>query len=337
MQLKELDSQIKSGKIGTFYLFYGEEGFLASNRIKSIKKRFISADFADMNYICIEGKEKNVDEIIGEIETFPIMSDRKLVVLKNTGILSNAKLTEYKKFKSYAQNLPDYAIIIMLEGVIEKKKLNNYNWIDEIGEIVEFKPLSVRELEVWLEKWFESAEKRILDRDISYFIRIVGTDMSLLYNETVKLIEYCGEKSKITRNDIDEVAVKNIECAVFDLMDDIVENRNERVMEELKLFRERKENASVILSLITTKLSEMLMVKQLRGQGVPSAETAKYFEVPRPVFVVNKIYEQSRVFGEKYLKRMIKQGFEYDIAIKNGKYSDWTALTMFACELVKKQ
>ncbi len=336
MELKELDRQIKSGNMERFYFFYGEEQFLIANRIKSIKKHFINSEFADMNYTVFEGKNVNVDDIIAEIETFPIMSDMRIVIIKNTGILNNSKLTEYKKFKSYIEKIPETCIVIMTEGIIEKKKAKSYEWIADIGGLLEFKTLSMRELELWLEKWFESANKSILDRDISYFIRIVGMNMAMLYNEAVKLIEYSGEKNKITRKDIDSIVVKSTEFVVFDMIDDIIASKSGAVMQQLKLFKERKESGNVILTLMTTRLAEILMVKQLKGAGIPNAEIAKYFETPRPMFVVNKIYEQSRSFGEKYLRRMIKLGFEYDVKIKSGKISDWNAVNLFAAELIKK-
>lgn len=336
MELKELDKQIKSGTLKNFYFFYGEEQFLIGNRIKSIKRRVLSPEFISMNYTVFEGKGVSVENVISEIETFPVMSDRRIVVIKNTGILNNSKLTEYKRFKSYVPHIPDYAIVIMVEGVIDKKKVKSYEWISEYGGLSEFKLLSVRELELWLERWFEDENRRILDRDINYFVRTVGQNMSVLYNEAVKVMEYTAGRSKITRKDIDEIVVKSTDFIVFDMINDIIENRASRVMEQLKLFKEKRESGVAILTILTNKLSEILMVKHLKEAGLSAAEIAKYFEITRPVFAINKIYEQSRGFGERYLLRMIKKGFEYDVQIKSGMIAEWTAVNMFATELIKK-
>ena len=50
MEIRELDNDIKSGKLKNIYFFYGPETFLIENKINSIKKRVVLQQYEDMNF-----------------------------------------------------------------------------------------------------------------------------------------------------------------------------------------------------------------------------------------------------------------------------------------------
>lgn len=51
---------------------------------------------------------------------------------------------------------------------------------------------------------------------------------------------------------------------------------------------------------------------------------------------MNKTVEESKRYGEPYLKRMIKKGLAYDLDIKNGRLEGWTAAELYLAELTKR-
>ena len=120
------------------------------------------------------------------------------------------------------------------------------------------------------------------------------------------------------------------------MLDNIAENRGTKVMEELKALIVGGENPSGVLTMLTSRFSELLMVKQLAADGLDARSMAEYFEPKRPPFVVNKLINQSKHFGEPYLKRMMKKGLDYAYDVRSGKLDKWLAVEMYVAELIKQ-
>ena len=115
MDIKDLDKQIKTGTLGNLYFFYGEEQFLLENKIKSMKNALLDADFADMNYVQFEEKKLNLSQLTDELMSVPVMSDKKMIVVKNSGLFGNSKLTQYKTVCEILADIPQYMCVVFCE------------------------------------------------------------------------------------------------------------------------------------------------------------------------------------------------------------------------------
>ena len=336
MEIKELDKRISSGKIKGPFFFFGEEEFLLENKVRAIRKKLIDPETEDFNYEKIDGKKITADEIISAMQTFPVMSERRLIVVRNCGFFANSKLSDFARLVEELSNVPDYLCIIFTEKNFDIKKEKNLEVFQKYGGVVKFDILSLNQLELWLEKLFEAQEKQIIMRDVSYLIKRCGQSMGTLYSEYNKLLSYVGERTKITKEDIDAATSKSVDARVFDMLDNITENRGTKVMEELKALIVSGENPSGVLTMLTTRFSELLMVKQLISNGMDPKSIADYFEPKRPSFVVNKLIAQSKQFGEPYLKRIMMKGHDYAYEVRTGNLDKWLAVEMYVAELIKQ-
>lgn len=337
MEIKELDKQIQSGALGNLYFFYGEEQFLLENKIKSIKKTVLDADFADLNYVQLDDKKLSVQSLSDELMSVPVMSEKKMIVVKNSGIFGNSKLNDYKTVCELLEDIPDYLCVIFTEKEFDKKKEKNLDIIKKHGQIVKFDPLSPVQLERWLDKMFSDREKSILPRDAGTMIRLCGQSMAALYNEFSKVLSYVGERQKITEADILAVVSKSTETRIFDVIDNIASGKSQRVFDELYELRSSGEDASKVLTLLASRIADLLMVKQLAMEKLGSAKIAAYFEPKRPAFVVDKLIEQSRQFSEEYLAKKTLLGPYYTAEVRSGKLDKWVALELYAANLLKRQ
>ncbi len=336
MEPKDLDRQISSGKIANLYFFYGEEQFLLENKIKTIKKRLIDKDFEDFNYVKLEGKKVTAAEIEGELLSVPVMSDRKMIVVSGCGIFGNAKAKDFSALCEALSDVPEYITVIFSEREFDKKKEKNLEVFKKHGAIVKFDPLSPKQLELWLEKLFEEKGKTALASDLSKMVALCGQSMSTVYTEFCKVLNYVGDRQKVTGEDISAVVSKTTDARIFDIIDNIAEGRRATVFEELSALRSSGENSSTVLSLISTRMGELLMVKQLTDDRLSAEKIAEYFEPRKHPFVVKKLTEQSRRFGLSYLKKMTLKGAEYTFSVRSGLLDKWVAVEMYVAELLKK-
>ena len=161
-----------------------------------------------MNYISID--ESSTDEIISNIESPAFGFDKKLIIVKDSGLF---KKDGRKKQGSPIQEalatyidenkkiIDEMVVLVFCEKEIDKN--NVYSAIEKNGTIVECAALKPNQIIGNLKKICSMYKVTLPDDVANYFLEIAGTSMSELINEIRKLIEYEGEGGTITKEDID--------------------------------------------------------------------------------------------------------------------------------------
>lgn len=343
---KELSKKISSKSMSGIFLFYGEEQYRLDNALAAIQKKLIVKGTEPFNLFKF-GAGVSAAEIADAVRQFPQMSDMKLIIVRNSGLLNNAVLNDFKLIKS--MDVSDDTCLIFTETDFDKKKLKNVKFISESGGIVVFDKMSEKELMVRVEKRLREAEKAASDRDMLYLVNLCARSQAEIEHSCEKLINYTGERSKITREDIDAVVEKSVDFLVYDMVNSVIDRRTAKAWEQLKYLESVAGGKSVkrkiggksvridpnnILGIMMSQLSELLCCKLLREDGLSSAEIGGYFDFQRPAFAVNNTITKSRDFDERYLKRMIDKGLYYDVECKSGRLAPWAAVEMYVAELL---
>ena len=125
MLLQRLEQELNAKKLNSIYVLYGEEKYLLENTVNKIKKIFGTLQ-EGINYASLD--ETNVNNIIAEIETPSFGFDKKLIIVKKSGLLSkesksknqntiSKKLAEYveKNFEIINQSV----VIVIIEEKVE--------------------------------------------------------------------------------------------------------------------------------------------------------------------------------------------------------------------------
>lgn len=84
LTIENLEKELNSNSLRSLYLLYGEELFLLENILKKIKNIFGEC-IKGINYINID--DTNISELISDIETPAFGYEKKLLIVRNSGIL----------------------------------------------------------------------------------------------------------------------------------------------------------------------------------------------------------------------------------------------------------
>jgi len=220
-----------------------------------------------------------------------------------------------------------------MESDIDKRKKSLLTAFDKAGGAVAFDYLKPNHLTSWLESLFDSAGKRALTSDIAYMVSISSPAMAQLKCEFDKVINYIGEREKVTREDIDAVMVKSTEFKIFAMIDNIVAKKSDSVFIELKEMKEAREPATVAFSLILSRLGEILMAKYLVDEGLNFNAIKSFFE-PQKQWLAGKTLDLAKSFDADFLRGMMEYGAELDYHTKIGKINDYTALEIFVVAII---
>ena len=251
----DLENDIKNNTIHGIYVFYGEEKYIQEEYIKKIKKIFGKLDVG-INYIVLD--ENNINSLISDIETPAFGYEKKLIIIKNSGLFKKDSKSPFKdKIKTYINEnidiINNYCVIIFKEETVHK--MDFYKTIEKLSIVVETKTMKLPEIKARLKRICSLYKVNINNRELDYLIEISGTNMQNLINEIRKLIEYAGENGEITQDSIDKLCIKNIQAVIFDLTDFLGNRDIENALEVLNnLIYNREPLQKIMITLYNTHI-----------------------------------------------------------------------------------
>ena len=86
---REFLSDLKQGDIASVVLLYGKEQFLVDWAIKAIKDKYVNEATEVMDYQIID-QEADAGTVLSGLATFPMLSERRVVVMRDFLPLSSS-------------------------------------------------------------------------------------------------------------------------------------------------------------------------------------------------------------------------------------------------------
>ncbi len=198
MHYNELIEKIESRDVGNSYLFMGREEYLMDEAIKKIIDKYVEPSFEAINLNRVDGKDLDLEELIGICETLPFMSEKKVVILENTGDYIKNLDRDQDKFLDYLDDLADFLCLILVDRDEKiKKNMKLYRHLNKKDQAIEFSKLQGIHINRWVEDILKKHDKDMSRANISYFIqkssytsRNLDIGLFELENELNKIIDY---------------------------------------------------------------------------------------------------------------------------------------------------
>ena len=334
--IENLEKELNTGKLRSIYLLYGEELFLLENSLKKIKHLFGEC-IKGINYINVD--DTNISGLIGDIETPAFGFEKKLIIVRNSGILKKEgkrKNTEMEKIRGRLvdyinenmQIINDSVILVIVEEDADTKQ-ELYKLIDKIGAICNFEEQKPFQIENRLKIICNQYKVQVDSNTLKYLIECCGTNMQDLINEIRKLIEYAGTGGKIEKQDVDKLAIKKLESIIFDLTDNLGKKETQKALEVLKNLIYNKEPLQKILITLYNHFKKLYITKiaQKYNKEITTSLNLK----PNQTFLVNKYKTQSKYFTLAELKNILQEFRDLDYNSKNGLIDLQVGLETILC------
>lgn len=322
ISIENLEKELKSGKLNSIYLLYGEETFLLESCLKKIKNNFGERK-AGINEVRID--DTNVNGIISDIETPAFGYEKKLIIARNTGLfkkegkrkiatnseLSN-KVAEY--IKENIKILQEAVVLVFVEEEAEKNEL--YKVIEQNGIVCEFQELKPVQIIARMKAICNAYKVQIDDNTLKYLIECSGTNMQDLINEIRKLIEYVGVNGTVTKQAVDLLCIKKLESVIFDLTDNLGKKQVNKALEVLHNLIYQKEPIQKILITLYHHFKKLYIIKIAQRENRNIAESLNL--KPNQMFLVTKYKTQADYFKENELKKIVEELIDLDYNYKIG-------------------
>lgn len=323
----ELKKQIKDKNLKNLYLFFGDEEYIKNIYIDKIKELIPDGGLPDFNHISMDEKDLSFDAIDDALESFPMMTEKKLVIIKNSDIFYKTKEDIKEFWIKRLKDIPEYVTLIFDEGKIDKRS-SLYKTVSKFGLGVEFEYLSETDMVLWIEREVRKNKKTITRNNAQYLAGVCGSGLSYVKHELEKLIDF--SENEITLSDIDRTVAKSLDIRVFELADAIMNGNADYAVSLMNDFKTVKESAFKILYLLSGTFDKMLRSKLMLAEGASFNEIAE--KTGLKPFIARKYAENGKKFKENYLIERITRVADIDLDIKEGNIDEWIALEQYVRE-----
>lgn len=311
--MQRLNEDIKTGQLKNLYLLYGEEAYLRRQYKDRLKSAIIGDD--TMNYHYFEGKDVSVGEVIDLAETMPFFSDKRLIVLENSGLFKSSG----EQLAEYLTNQAESTTFLLVEQEVDKRS-KLYKTVQSKGTVTEFAVQDEATLKRWVMGMMKKEGKQISSAALEYFLEKTGTDMENIRKEAEKLFCYCMDKEVITAEDIEEICTKQLSSHIFDMVSAIADKKQKQALELYYELLALKEPPMRILFLIARQFNLLMQVRELKGKGFQNKAIGE--KVGLPGFIAGKYVAQCSRFTKEELRQAVEACVEAEEAIKTGRMND---------------
>jgi len=317
-------ASVKNGEFACAYLFQGEEEYIKEKALSALRKRLLPEGFEPLNETVLQNP--GAAAIVEAALTLPFMSERRLVVVHEYGLLYPSKAgesaDEVDKLMKYLENPMQTTCLVFYCKAAPDARKKLVKLLQKHAEIVRFEPLSDATLARWIQS--QARPKDISYDDAMLLAFTAGRELMTLSKEISKLVAYSGERGEITREDIKRIVTPSLECTVFQMVDALTAGMEGEAFEYLTAMLKNGEPRIRILSIITRQYRNLLQLSLLLSDHVPESQIAQRIGIPP--FVVRKLKRQAREEGAERLKKKLSLCVDTDYAIKSGKMREDAAL-----------
>ena len=262
------------------YLLIGNEIYGQNQRKKQLIEQYVSID--DQMNLTYYNEDANNDirQLIIQCQTYPFLSDYRVIVYENPSFIFDSKLLDAKQQQVLVDYLANPVETTVLIIVINKTVNSNsliYKKISKYFKIEKFDKLSQNDFEKLVRDDLKTNSVNISKDALDLLLSRLDNDVEKYKNELNKLLTYGSE---LDYQDIDYLINQPIENDIFKLTNAI--NQND-LAASLKVYRDlltnNKNDVLSIIGLLASQYRSMSQVKLLSQLGYNNAQIAAKLNV----------------------------------------------------------
>ena len=338
---KELDQSLKQGQIEPVYFLYGEETYLRDAAKDQIVEAALTGTLLrEFNDSAFDLLTDDIRDAIAAAEQLPLMSGRRVVVVKNLNKLEGRKKFDEEEdgdVSLAAQVLIDYlqrpvatSVVIFTSDDIDKRR--KYAKLLLASAAYEFKPLQQKELPAWIRDYLRGLDTEIDSAAVGILTAALASDLVTVKNELNKLVAAALPSRRITVDLVEQLSRRSREHMNWDLTDSIVSRNRRQALRVLRNLLDDGAEPVLLTAVIAGTFRRMGLAKELSIRGASSGEI--FSEVRVPPFKQRDYLAMLNRIDPHKLSQMIQRIAETDLAIKTSKATPRMQMEMLVCELM---
>ncbi len=295
------------------YLLTGN-GYMIKKNLDKLKAS-LNIEYEELNLVVFHDMPA-VREIVDACTGVPFMSEKRLIIIKDTRLLSGkSSKEEGKELAAYLENLPETSVLVMCYKGGPDKRRALYKSAAKLGKVMHY-----AEPKAPVCKSFAMDEARkhgavLPSQQAGLLVEIAGCDYYSIENEVAKLAVY-AEGRQITRQDIEQCVSKTLEYSSFELHRLLLHKKTEQAVRLLNEILS-EESPEALVGLLAYNFREMYKVRSMMDAGYSSNRIAGVLKAAD--FIVSRRMGECRNFTCQDIRKAISSLSEVDYQKKSGR------------------
>lgn len=326
MPRKRVDS---IGELKNVYFMYGDEELLAEEALARLRKLLGAEVDPDFNLEVLDAAEADADQIIDAAETVPLLSPRRLVVVRGVDNLSRSeqeKLAAYLESSNPATTLVlvarfpqsgqprDAKAIKRLEGSVLFKAASS------AGEVLKFSMAGRGKrtrLDEFVTDCFKKRGKKVAHEARDLLLERVGSDLRELEDVVERICLYVGEQPVVGVPEVLLLAAPGAERDVFEFVDAVADRRRDLALYLFNRLIRQGESPQRLFNLL---LRQFRLISRVKSLSLDHDYGEIAGRVGIPPFVVGKCAQQSKRYSSERLRGLFGEFKKAQVEMHSTKY-----------------
>lgn len=331
MNYTDFRSVLQRNQVAPVYLFHGEEDYLIEEGVQALIERTLDEGSKGFNLDVMYGSRVEVQEVVAHASSFPMMSERRVVVVKEFEKLATSD-TAKEVFAAYLER-PLASTCLILVSTEPDFRRKPFTDAKKHAELVECKALYDNQVLEWLNQQITREGKRVSPEACRLLQAYVGNSLRALRNEIDKIFIYVGEKTAIEADDVTAVVGASKGHTVFELQNAVGRKDLKEALRILQEMLASGQSPQLILVMLTRFFNQLWKISELKTRRVSDSEMSREAGV-HPFFLKQLLQFQAH-FSTEDIEKNYQALLEADTTLKSTSRDPRLVLDLLVYGLVR--
>lgn len=332
MKYSDFLKAVQSRALKPVTTFLGEEAFLKDRALDAVLTRFPDDESRRYNFRCLVGEEIKDSSFLEDAGTLPMFSEMKVIYIRNAEALDKSLGKFKESMERYLQNpSPETLLIFDVDKWEGRSKLKGV--LASRSDIVEFNPLSERELPAWITSHLRTLNFQIDSMAIQALVDRTGVDLQKIASELDKLMLLCQSQKRIGAADVEKMVGYSPVATVWQWTDAIMDQKVEKAIDLLNDLLLLGEEPIKCVGILAKQYEKMILTKEMVQQKVPEATIAQ--KIGKPAYYLRPYLNQISRYSMEDLVKAMNILSATDRALKSSQALDQTVLHLMTMQLCR--
>jgi DNA polymerase-3 subunit delta len=324
---ERLEGSLRKKQFEPLYLFCGEEDFLIDEIVDILMEEALDESTRSFNLDVLYGSDVDAKNIVSIASSFPMMSERRIVVVREFDKTSNKDiLTSYVEHPS-----PSTSLALISSRPDFRQKI--YKSLKEHATVGEFKQLYENEIPQWINKRIRVMGKSANMEACQLIQNYVGRSLREIQNEIEKMFIYVGEKKILDVEDVHRVVGLSRQHNIFELQNALGAQNIGRALEILQNLLQSGESPVGMIVMLTRYFQKLWLAQELLAKNIAEGQIAS--ALGTSPFFAKEYVAAARKFPTNRLTQCFAALLEADEMLKSSRMENSIIMTLLIHKLVR--
>jgi DNA polymerase III subunit delta len=319
------------GKIyASVYLFIGAEDFLSEECVDRVIRDLLTTETKAFNLDVAYGSKADAGQVFAHAASFPMMSERRIVVIKEFDKLISSDSVKELVSAYIARPLESTCLILLAEKPDFRTK--PFADLKKSGTVFSFNPLYDNQIPAWIAARCKKMGKEVDIEACRLMQAYIGNSLRAIQNELDKLFTYLGERPHVTPEDVADVVGVTRGYTVFDLQNAIGKKNIGEALRIVKRMIEIGEAPQLSIMMLARYFNLVWKIQDMLKCGAPDTEVIAATKISPYYF---KDYaEAARRFSSSQIENSFRILLDADLQLKSTSPDLYHLMEMLVYSLI---